>query len=132
MFVTSLPDPRPGCERIESDFWTTIVFHRCGDCIFSGHAAVGTLFSLYWLFVKPTVSDGSFQLLRIGIWLTSVAEIWAILANRSHYTIDVLVAIYISIGIFFTFSYAWDKAVTSKGRLADLTDPDNFVPIEIQ
>lgn len=132
MFVTSLPDPRAGCLKIESDFWSTFVFHRCGDCIFSGHAAVGTLFSLYWLFVRPSVQDGAFQLIRIGIWCTSLAETWAILANRSHYSIDVIVAIYVSVGVFFTFTYVWEKAVVEKGYLTDLTDPDSFVQIETQ
>jgi len=130
VFVTSFPDPRIGCERIESNFFTTIVFHRCGDCMFSGHAVVGTLFSLYWLFVNPVERNIIFQFLRTMVWTSSIAELWAIIANRSHYSVDVIVAIYTSTGVFFSFSYFWDKHVTSQDELLDLTDPNRFGSIE--
>lgn len=113
--------------RIESNFFTTFPFHRCGDCIFSGHAAVCTLFSLYWLYVKPTTRNIAFHLLRTLIWLTALAEMWAIIANRSHYTVDVIVAIYVSTGVFFSWTHFWEKQVEAKGSLKDLTHPHDWM-----
>lgn len=109
VFLTSLPDPRMGCQRIESNFFTTIVFHRCGDCIFSGHAVVGTLFSLYWAHVRPRARNRIFKFMRFMVWSTTIAEFWAIIANRSHYTVDVAVAIYTSVGVFYSFSFLLEK-----------------------
>lgn len=33
VFMTSLPDPRPSCERVTTGIWTTFQAHRCGGTI---------------------------------------------------------------------------------------------------
>lgn len=121
--LTSFPDPRLGCVRIEENFFTTFAVHRCGDCMFSGHATVGTLFALYWLSVVPVKRDAVYHLLRGVNWVAAAAEMLVIIANRAHYSVDVAVAIYTSIGVYFTFAYAWHIHITARSRLTDLTQP---------
>jgi hypothetical protein len=60
------------------------------------------------------------------MWITALTGFWAIIANRSHYTVDVIVAIYISIGVWFTVSYLEEIYILRKIRLLDLTDPNAF------
>lgn len=94
--------------------------------MFSGHAVVGTLFSLYWYYVKPKSRDLIFKFSRLAAWLAAAAEFFVIIANRSHYTVDVVVAVYISIGVWFTFNHFWDQTITKQDQLLDLTDPQRY------
>ena len=121
--LTSFPDPRMGCIKIEENFFSTFTMHRCGDCMFSGHATVGTLFALYWFSVVPVERFAAYDVLRSVNWVGAAAEMLVIIANRAHYTVDVAVAIYTSIGVYFTFAYTWHLHITMHGRLTDLTQP---------
>ncbi len=87
---------------------------------------MSTLFSLYWLYAKPRKRDSTFRLFQIIMWTTAVAELWAIVANRSHYTVDVVVAIYTSIGVYYTFEYFFQNHIIFKNRLLDLTNPHEY------
>lgn len=108
MLVTSLPDPRPDCIRVRANFFTTFVLHRCGDCVFSGHASLLTIFFLYAWTVRSRQDgpDGpktrpSLRLFRAMSSVSLLGGSWAILANRAHYTVDLVVAIYTCATLWF-------------------------------
>lgn len=60
------------------------------------------------------------------MWIIALMGFWAIIANRSHYTVDVIVALYISIGVWFTISYLEELYIIRKAKLLALTDPNAF------
>ena len=104
VFATSLPDPRKGCERITSSIWSTMRAHRCGgksryldfiDCIFSGHSMILTVFLYFW------ISRKGFWPMKVLSVLSAILGFWAILANRSHYTVDIVIGVYVGLTMSF-------------------------------
>lgn len=39
------------------------------------------------------------------------------LASRAHYSMDMVVAVYMSVGVWFSFEYAWLRLITDPDRL---------------
>lgn len=112
--ITSFPDPRSNCSRIEGNFLTTFVLHRCGDCMFSGHTASVTILALHWISVKRS----RYCLEKFGILyyfckcisiICVPLGIWAIISNRTHYSVDVIVSLIISITTWISWHYVTDK-----------------------
>lgn len=118
---TSLPDPSPKCleqkpyipysqpiplekSGIESSFWrgvkqTLFPFESstCGDLIFSGHTVAFMLCSLIW--------DRYFtgHRLRWPVYLyhaLTILGLLSIISVRFHYTIDVIVAVFVTISVW--------------------------------
>ncbi len=115
MSVTTLPDPRKTCERISANVFTTVALHRCGDCMFSGHALMLTIACLYWMRLS-SMPGVVFSLLALA------GGIAAIVANHTHYTVDVVVAVYTAVGVWFTVSHVL-AAVGWSGKEAGLLLP---------
>ena len=91
--------------------------------MFSGHTVVLILFSIYWYEVIPVKRDWTFRLMQMTIWGLAPIGVWIILANRAHYTVDIVMAIYISIGVWFYFTHLWEMNVLRMKRLRSLTHP---------
>jgi hypothetical protein len=125
--ITSFPDPRDGCMHSVGEFFTTFLLHRCGDCMFSGHTVIFVISALVW------TSHGYHRFPKRYRWLAwiCVLFVWAltigsaiiVIANRAHYTVDVLVAFYVAGGNFYIWTYVFDRYIEEKGRLKDLTHP---------
>ncbi|KAG0213209.1 sphingomyelin synthase [Mortierella sp. NVP41] len=125
--ITSFPDPRSGCMHSVGEFFTTFLLHRCGDCMFSGHTVIFVISALVW------TSHGYHRFPRRLRWLAWICMffVWAlcfgsaiiVIANRAHYTVDVLVAFYVAGGNWFIWTYIFDHYIEEKGRLRDLTHP---------
>ncbi|KAG0360792.1 sphingomyelin synthase [Podila minutissima] len=125
--ITSFPDPRNGCQHTVGEFFTTFLLHRCGDCMFSGHTVIFVISALVW------TSHGYHRFPRRYRWLAWVCMlfVWAlcigsafiIIANRAHYTVDVLVAFYVAGGNWYLLTYLLDRYIEDKGKLRDLTHP---------
>ena len=110
VFMTSLPDPRPSCERVDGAILTTFQAHRCGgifvvyflhsslDCLFSGHSFLFVTMGLYWWRVNSWFG----KLMALG----AVMGIYLVVANRAHYTVDVIIAVYMA---FFVDYYVRTK-----------------------
>ncbi|KAG0089235.1 sphingomyelin synthase [Podila epicladia] len=103
--ITSFPDPRNGCQHTVGEFFTTFQLHRCGDCMFSGHTVIFVISALVW------TSHGYHRFPRRYRWLAWIVMlfVWAlcigsaliVIANRAHYTVDVLVAFYVAGGNWY-------------------------------
>ncbi|KAG0047478.1 hypothetical protein BGZ83_007470, partial [Gryganskiella cystojenkinii] len=125
--ITSFPDPRDGCVHSVGEFFSTFLLHRCGDCMFSGHTVIFVISALVW------TSHGYHRFPKRYRWLAWICLIivWAlcfgsaiiVIANRAHYTVDVMVAFYVAGGNFYIWTYIFDHYIEEKGRLTDLTRP---------
>lgn len=70
----------------------------CGDMMFSGHTVIFVLLALVWthyLFPGPR-----FRAARAGAWLWNLLGLFMIVVTRLHYTIDVLVAVYVTCSLW--------------------------------
>lgn len=92
--VTRLPDPRPGCERITGSPMTTYAAHRCGDCMFSGHTLLHAVAVLY------CAEHGTPRMAALA-GLLALCGVAAIVANHAHYTVDIVVAIYTTVAVWY-------------------------------
>ena len=99
--VTLLPPP-PFCVEINSDKMSkskvlTKIAGSCNETIFSGHT---TFMLLCLLFVLPKIND---NYIKIAIYTYALLTSFIIVAMRSHYTIDVVIAWVICVLVYISF-----------------------------
>lgn len=136
--VTHIPDPR-GTSLIENTrtllpvvgepinpfkdiyglFTTLPDVNLKGVCMFSGHMALMGLLVLYWasLPLHPKKHDNRIK--DVLSWFTgimAIMETWIILAARINYSMDMIVAIYVAVGVWYTFDYWWKHRIASGKR----------------
>ncbi|KAF9416026.1 hypothetical protein BGZ94_010329 [Podila epigama] len=125
--ITSFPDPREGCVHSVAEFFTTFSLHRCGDCMFSGHTVIFVISALVWTSHGYHRFPRRFRWLGIlcvlFVWTLCIGSAIIVIANRAHYTVDVLVAFYVAGGNFYIWTYVFDRYIEGRGRLRDLTHP---------
>ena len=121
VIVTTLPDSRafcrqtPGTHRLDAFPWAEVLsraleiaagrhFETCGDLVFSGHstvlALVGMALHSYYRVRSGSVSASP---LKLATWLLIAALLFVIVATRLHYTLDVLVALFVTIAVFNSY-----------------------------
>jgi PAP2 superfamily C-terminal len=108
--VTNLPDSWQRGNRILTDFYSEFSTDRGGDLIFSGHTLLVALFahchsSFYLLGNSMTlhVLSGLFG------WISAGLVMVFIVVGRLHYTIDVLLGLYIASGVWWSLSYFFSR-----------------------
>jgi hypothetical protein len=125
--ITSMPDPRDGCIHSVGEFFTTFSLHRCGDCMFSGHTVIFVISALVWTSHGYHRFSARWRWLGVlclaFVWCLCIGSAIVVIANRAHYTADVLVAFYVAGGNFYMWTYILDHYVERKGKLRDLTHP---------
>lgn len=117
MFMTSLsvPDHRLGCAgkmygdwniklwralEIFSGFGMTLTGVRtCGDYMFSGHTIVITTLNHFITEYTPR----NFHLLHTLSWILNIFGTFFVLAAHEHYSIDVIIAFYITSRLFLYY-----------------------------
>ncbi|KAJ2699437.1 hypothetical protein FB645_005318 [Coemansia sp. IMI 203386] len=119
--ITSVPDPRPTCEYAVGNVFSTFTLHRCGDAIYSGHTLIFVICAMVWASFAPKNWIG--RSLTTFAWALCIAGSLMVIANRAHYTIDVLLAWYIAPGSWYTVAWFWYWHVTKKGRLLKIEFP---------
>jgi len=84
----------------------------CGDFIFSGH----TMVLLLGFFVVREYSPRRFLLLHICSFLLTVAGVVMLLISRGHYSIDVLIAYWVTSRVWWTYhTLANNQVLKMKG-----------------
>lgn len=106
VFLTVYPDPRNSCQVVSENLLTTIQAHRCSDCMFSGHMIPLVLAALFWthFYIGPKRI-----LINSLAWLFSLVGGVLIIANRAHYTVDVVISIYVCCGAWIAHSYFFER-----------------------
>ena len=111
---TSLPSPAthclPGSDNYNPPDTLLEIFTRfstandlnCGDLIFSGHIFQNTSFTiLTFLYSYKLFSNKIAKILTISQVLNSISQFIFIIAARNHYTIDLVVGVYVSITLWY-------------------------------
>lgn len=85
----------------KTDFWT-VLYHRtigggCYDKIFSGHASFGLIATLL-LFKYNFLESNNFNILLFI--LLNIIHFMMIGITRAHYTVDMVVAIYVTLWVY--------------------------------
>lgn len=104
--VTSVPDPWNMSRRTIFNFYTEAQRDRGGDLVFSGHtllvASVAHAWSSFYLITDSYILHCITAALA---WAWAVLIMIFLLVGRLHYTIDVLIGLYIASGVWWTTSY---------------------------
>jgi hypothetical protein len=99
--VTSLPDPNDMCRSstLENGVNTFLAGLSCGDMIFSGHTVA--------LILNPLILHQAFpympRWIAFFMWSYMILGMWALLATHMHYLVDILVAVYISLVVYWAY-----------------------------
>lgn len=97
--LTILPDPTVNSEcqdRYTNIFWK-FLFGNCNDMMFSGHTALSTLSTIFLIKKLNTynISYTSKGFLKCLFILMTVFVAFMSIAARNHYTIDVVMALFV-------------------------------------
>lgn len=114
--VTTLPDSLPICQEMTpgTQPWYEInprqVILRalkmslpigelsCGDLAVSGHSIILVMCAMLWHTYYPSVRG--MNVVKFFMWLVCYAGLFAILLVRLHYTLDIILAVYLTITVW--------------------------------
>jgi hypothetical protein len=119
--ATTLPAPATHCQPNSTSYDppSTVgeIFYKfpagvnsnCGDQIFSGHIFHDIIFSMFVLKYSAQIFGNKILSIFLTLFMFSLTfvQMFLIIASRNHYTIDVVVGIYVS----FTLWYIYNKVV---------------------
>lgn len=106
LMFTALPDSWDMGIRAIINPFSEISRFRGGDLIFSGHTLLITTFAHSWSsFYLLTDSFAMHILTGICAWAVSIIIMVFIVVGRLHYTIDVILSIYITSGVWWSIDY---------------------------
>jgi len=113
--ATSLNNPWPECNQCgtmgscPSSIWEAITytmqrfpFYDCGDLIFSGHTVHFVLCGLVW----ATYASAGKRVEGRAVWVAVVSGLGMLLSCRFHYSIDIVVAFYLTLAVWLLWDYA--------------------------
>lgn len=108
---TILPSPAKHCQNGSEEYnkptfveiFTRLdMFTGCGDLIFSGHTNIIVVITLNILyFLKPVMNSKIYFLYVIMTIIYNITLFILIIFARNHYTVDIVVGIYVSILVFY-------------------------------
>ncbi|OAG30375.1 hypothetical protein NEIG_00538 [Nematocida sp. ERTm5] len=106
LMVTSLPDSWDQGLRTINDTFSDMSRQRGGDLIYSGHTLLVCAFAHCWSsFYLLTDSFYMHVLTGLCAWVVFGTIVIFIIVGRLHYTIDVLLAMYITSGVWWSLDY---------------------------
>lgn len=114
---TSLPSPASHCQPGSTSYnppetWFKIFFRfstyqdkNCGDLIFSGHIFQNLSFTfLTHIYSYRFFHNKLAKIMSYGQSINSVLQVIFIIAARNHYTIDLVVGIYVSFSLWYIYN----------------------------
>ncbi|KAI5170980.1 shingomyelin synthase [Nematocida sp. LUAm3] len=106
LLVTSLPDSWNMGTRTVENMYSAFGRYRGGDLIYSGHTLLTVTFAHAWSsFYLVSDSYAFHWISSIIAWLVTGMILVFIVVGRTHYTIDVILSLYITTGIWWSLSY---------------------------
>lgn len=118
--ATNLPDPNMNCFKVATNILTESRFGRCGDLLFSGHTISFTTVFLVWYDYPFFNSRALYKISVATIFGLYVLGLAGILLSRYHYTVDILLSIYVTFFVWRLFDYYWAKDLQFDAHFADL------------
>jgi hypothetical protein len=123
--VTSLNNPWPACNQCglpdgcPNSLWDAVTYtmarfplYDCGDLIFSGHTAHFLMMGFIWSTYRSSSSSFSSSMSSLCatvergvVWAAVLGGLSLLLSCRFHYSIDILVAFYLSVCVWLAWSY---------------------------
>ncbi|EPR79769.1 sphingomyelin synthetase, partial [Spraguea lophii 42_110] len=111
--VTNLPDPNKECFKVDkSSILSEFNFSRCGDNIYSGHTLICMFLAFTCTSYKYFNNFYYNIIMNVIVWLLAMTSIIFLLLGRIHYTVDVVLSIYISIGIWILYQNWYSKMIS--------------------
>lgn len=137
VLVTNLPDSRPFCHEATKG---TTLYHlidweavwgrtfklatqedpvTCGDMVYSGHTMVLVVCGMAWHgYYKVLRGTFTVNVVKMVIWSVISCCLMLILATRLHYTLDVLLAFYLTITLWGAYHRAADDVLVGHRYIA--------------
>nr|XP_027205820.1 phosphatidylcholine:ceramide cholinephosphotransferase 1-like [Dermatophagoides pteronyssinus] len=90
-------------------FVTQQKFNLCGDQIFSGHTIIIIMVHLfidtyyYSLALNTDIIKCAMIILKIIHWILSTSAIISLIISHQHYTIDIIISVYVCTQLFWTY-----------------------------
>ena len=110
VLVTPLPNPNTNCtSNLDPDLPTVVtalivtlkIQRCCHDIFFSGHTMILIVSaSLLW-----TYGIASYKIRKVVIFLYVISGLYLLISTRIHYTIDILIAVYITFLVFYLLHF---------------------------
>lgn len=107
--MTNLPSPNERCIKITEKHLTHFGYNRCGDVMFSGHTLITTICVLTWTSHDLMRNQWLSRVMCYFVWTVATIVYISIVVARNHYTIDVLLSIYITVGIWALYGNLWSS-----------------------
>jgi len=111
--VTTLPDPQPVCHMNSSKYHPPTlsqVFYKynefvCGDLVFSGHTlSTMTVVMIVFWYSARVMPQAAAVVSKIVVVLLECIILPMVVAARNHYSVDILVSLYITPLMFYWIS----------------------------
>ncbi|KAM0676332.1 sphingomyelin synthase [Gurleya vavrai] len=118
--LTNLPTPNLNCNKIVKNMFTTFNYNRCGDVMFSGHALIITLCAFVWSSYDLLILEKLSHYAALFIWITTFIIYVFIILARNHYSIDVLLSIYVTGSVWIIYGYIWRKYLCKESFCKDI------------
>lgn len=137
VLVTNVPDSRPYCH---TETPGTTPYHElpwpqiwertfqlatmgdmvtCGDMVYSGHTMLLVLCGMAWhSYYKVIGGIFTVNIVKFFIWILILFSLFLIIATRLHYTLDVLLALYLTITIWGAYHRAADDVFVGHRYIA--------------
>lgn len=128
--ITGLPQPNPVCVPTQYDpvsYWGAVKYvvfrgfppRACGDLIYSGHAAcilVATLLLHRYTYFISAKNWKKVAVAGLIIWIKALTGVYFTIACRSHYSVDVILGVYMSV-LWSEFYYRRSEGMVVKPGL---------------
>lgn len=128
VLCTSLPDSRPKCHAatgpsealgrlslrrvLATALMNTAQNITCGDLVFSGHTALAVLMAMVWhSYYKVRAGTFAVNWVKVVIWVWALATVALIITARLHYTLDVLLGLYLCVTMWGSYHRVADDVL---------------------
>eukprot|EP01059_Diplonema_ambulator_P035290 TRINITY_DN8245_c0_g1_i4.p2 TRINITY_DN8245_c0_g1~~TRINITY_DN8245_c0_g1_i4.p2 ORF type:complete len:267 (+),score=79.32 TRINITY_DN8245_c0_g1_i4:1070-1870(+) len=99
---------------------------HCGDLMFSGHTIALVLSMMITLTYQERRS------LKVAAVLLFIADVYCIIATRSHYTVDIVVGVYVTLTTWHLTPATWHSFVSALSTYEPLSLPTHNEPYLVE